>query len=446
MNHSTSVSPWLVLALVLAAVAARSQDRPAERQTRSYIPHEQLVSFSPSTPFNQAVDVLNPLLSEYRDQTLVDPRERTHPIGVRVEGQYYMDALELILERHRLALEGSNHFLVIQRAEEEGKPTRNVRSDTSERGAVAERVASLASREIRIDAVLFEVNVDETEERGINWNALFRSGQGSGGGGGGSSGGSGGSGGGTLQIKARQILEEHSDYLTGPERANAGVVMQLLRFFETEGLGQTIANPSVTVQSEEEGHIQIGSDLPVQIRDFAGNTTTEFVSTGIIINVVPTLIRESVADSAGAPVVDFIHLDVAVENSSGRPSPEGVIVDKSETDTQVLLLDGEQTVIGGLYSTDKTTERRGVPVLKDLPPWFFGLRYVFGFSQTTTTTKELIIILQAQVVDSVRQRARLDVAGDTTDLVEEQRRALMDRMDRIDGAAEKFQLRLPEDP
>ena len=43
-----------------------------------------------------------------------------------------------------------------------------------------------------------------------------------------------------------------------------------------------------------------------------------------------------------------------------------------------MLNDGEETVLGGLYSTTKTSTRAGVPFLRDLPWYVFGLRYIFG--------------------------------------------------------------------
>ncbi|WP_369407484.1 hypothetical protein [Rhodothermus marinus] len=44
-----------------------------------------------------------------------------------------------------------------------------------------------------------------------------------------------------------------------------------------------------------------------------------------------------------------------------------MIIDRNTADTQVLLLDGEQTIIGGLYSTRESISRKGIPFLKDLP-------------------------------------------------------------------------------
>ena len=104
-------------------------------------------------------------------------------------------------------------------------------------------------------------------------------------------------------------------------------------------------------------------------------------------------------------MIDFIHLNVRVENSSGQISPAGPIVDRSSANTQVLLLDGEQTVIGGLYTTDETVSRRGLPFLKDLPVWFFGIKYLVSTEQKTSIRRELVILLRAKLIEPIRARS-----------------------------------------
>ena len=202
------------------------------------------------------------------------------------------------------------------------------------------------------------------------------------------------------------MFESVDNILQAPEQIQLSQFRRFLNLVEQDNMGRTVANPQVTVQNREQGQIQIGQDVPIQTTDFAGNTVTEFVQTGIIIDVTPTLLSQPVADTAGAPVLDFIHMDVKVEDSNSQPSPAGTIINRNQANTQILLLDGEATAIGGLISTQKTTSRSGVPVLKDLPGWFFGLRYIFGTEQTNVTKQELLIVLQAEVVDPLQARAK----------------------------------------
>ena len=120
---------------------------------------------------------------------------------------------------------------------------------------------------------------------------------------------------------------------------------------------------------------------------------------------------------------------VKVEKSGSRPSASGPTIDRSLANTQLLMLDGEQTVIGGLYSTEESVSRRGVPFLKDLPRWFFGLRYVFGRTQSTVTQKELVISLEANVVDPIRERM---ARGLPSELLQSQREAVRRTLERFD--------------
>jgi type IV pilus assembly protein PilQ len=66
--------------------------------------------------------------------------------------------------------------------------------------------------------------------------------------------------------------------------------------------------------------------------------------------------------------------------------------------------------------------------LKDLPGWFFGLRYIFGSETTNVTKQELLIVLRAEVVDPLRARADDDI---DRDLVDERRRSAQEALRRL---------------
>jgi len=115
------------------------------------------------------------------------------------------------------------------------------------------------------------------------------------------------------------------------------------------------------------------------------------------MNVTPTVYSQ---DS-----VDFVGLDLSLQNSSAAGIGTTSLHDKhGASDDEVLLLNGEQTTIGGLYSTSTTTHREGIPVLKDLPWWVLGLRYLTGSDNTTVQTKELIILIKANILPTLRER------------------------------------------
>ena len=414
-----------VLSMVVVALSAGlpqlagAQDRPPQRQIRAYIPPDQLVSFLPSTPFDRFLEFVDPIFQRVTGKQVVDPEGRTNPIGVSIASMHFLDAFELVLSFNGLVYRETDRFFIVEQAPAgevgavgAGAPALQARSELLP--------ANKDTREIQINAILFELNHSRVRDTGLNWSVFTGSQQSQGGQGGGSAGGSGQQSGARVEffVKTEDLFDGVDDIIRAPDEIAFSDLRQFLQFAETEGVGETIAQPAVAVQSGEQGTIQIGSDVPVQVRDFAGNTVTQFFSTGIIIDVTPTLIREPVADTAGAPVIEFVHLDVKVEKSGSRPSLAGLIIDRNTATTQVLLLDGEQTVIGGLYSTEETRSRAGVPFLKDLPPWFFGIRYLFGKTQRTTNQKELLIVLQAELVDPLDTRSR---RRGQIDLLEQQR-------------------------
>ena len=392
----------LLTGMLLLPVVLHAQE-PTQRELRSYIPPDQLVSFSASTPFDTFIEFVNPIFERVAGKRVVDPEGRTGAIGVNIAQMHFFDALELVLEASGLTYrETSNAFIVQPAAEAGAAGDSPVLAGTGTGAAAAQELpATAASQEVEINALFFEVNRTRSREVGLDWSTFLGGGQTGTGTGGGRTGQS-GQGGGRIVIRTEEFFDRFDDVLIGPSEIEVATLAEFIRFMETEGLGETIANPSISVQSGEQGRIQIGSDIPVQTRDFAGNTVTQFFSTGVIVEVTPTVLTEPVADTLGAPMLDFVHMNVQVENSSSRPSGAGApVIDRSVANTQVLMLDGEQTMIGGLYSTDKTVNRKGIPVLKDLPAWFFGLRYIFGFNQVSKVQKELMIVLQADVVAPV---------------------------------------------
>ena len=429
----------VLVAVLVGGVCApvEAQERPDRRKTRTNISPELLVSFGQDTPLDQFIEIVNPIFARELDKRVVDPEDRTTPIGVAISGMYYFDALEQVLATNGLTYRETDDVFLVQEAEQEETMEQSQAPSESGEGPPA----TLGTREIRINAILFNLNLTKVRDLGLRWDEILGSTQGGQGGQGGGAGGGvgGGAGGGTgagggqgqqqnFAIRTDNLFESVDNILQTPDQISLSQFRRFLNLLEQDDVGRTVANPQVTVQSGEQGEIQIGQDVPVQTTDFAGNTVTEFFSTGIIINVTPTLLTQPVADTAGAPELDFVHLDVDVEDSNSQPTGSGPIINRNQASTQILLLDNEATAIGGLISSQKTTTRSGVPILKDLPGWFFGLRYIFGSETTNVTKQELLIVLRAEVVDPLRARADDDV---DRDLVDERRRSAQEALRRL---------------
>src|SRR5690606_27745202 len=98
--------------------------------------------------------------------------QRRFPIGITVAGLHFFDAFELVLEYNDLAYRETDQFFIL---EEAVAPSLQVDQAGTLRpqtgGAVLE--ATHETREIQINAVLFELDHTLTRQLGIDWNVLF---------------------------------------------------------------------------------------------------------------------------------------------------------------------------------------------------------------------------------------------------------------------------------
>lgn len=422
------LSGVLVAVLVGGAVLpVEAQERPDRRQTRTNISPELLVSFEQDTPLDQFIEIVNPIFEREIGKRIVDPEDRTTSIGVPISGMHFFDAFQEVLEVNGLTYRETETVFLVQAAGEGEEQVEEQEQAAPETGEGP--LATLGTREIRINAILFNLNLTKVRDLGLRWNEILGSTtQGGGQGGGGQGGGGQGSQQGMFSIRTENLFESVDDILQAPDQISLSQFRRFLNLLEQDDVGRTIANPQVTVQSGEQGEIQIGQDVPVQTTDFAGNTVTEFFETGIIIDVTPTLLSEPVADTSGAPMLDFIHMDVDVEDSNSQPTGSGPVINRNQASTQVLLLDDEATAIGGLISSQKTTTRSGLPILKDLPGWFFGLRYIFGSETTNVSKQELLIVLRAEIVDPLRARSDQEPKEE---LIDDRRRNAREALRRL---------------
>ena len=435
----------VALALLVALALPQGAQAQAGDLVRGYVPPGELVSFPASTPMDQFLQLVNPTFFRVTGKRVVDPIDRNSPIGVSLNGVHFIDAFELVLDRQGLDFAESEGYFIVT----EPTPVATT-SDGQVIGAIgaagplatptAELPATADTREIRIDAIIFELNTSRSREVGTNWAALF--GQAAGQGGGGAGGGETAEAGNasarpTFFVDGGGFFDALDGFLeTSADRIELSFLLNLFRYLEQEGFGQTIAAPFTTVQSGETAKIQSGQDIPINLRDFSGNTVSSFVSTGVIINALPTLI---VDERDGEPV-EFIHLDVNVEKSSGTPSAFGIAINKNSTTTQIPLLSGEMRAIGGLTSQEESYTRSGVPILKDIPL----LKYLFSYKQKQVTKNELIVVLQARVVDDLRSRRDDELPRS---LIREQREDLRERMNRFnEGAGDRIDLPDTIDP
>jgi len=355
-----------------------------ERQFKTYQNPDELVTMSETLPFDQAIELLSKVSESVSGRRIVSTTTRQDPIGIEITNMPFDKALLMIVNFAGLQYEMKEDVVIVKSKE---GPAFEQSPET---------YAPITQREVRISAVFCEMDVLESRKIGFDWRVLLSGDQTS------LAGvlrtetevsqdGEGGSTQTGLQPEFK--LGVTSDFRIGDFFGQATAVF---KFFEANGLGEIISNPSIVVRDRNEGKIQIGSDFSVITRDFAGNTTEKFFPTGTIIIVTPYTHKEN--------GLDYILLNVAVERSSFSTSETTTEIKKTTAATQVIMLNGEETAIGGLFLNEEAIVRSGIPFLKDLPWWVFGIRYLTGYDQTIIRKKELVILLKTELIPTLQER------------------------------------------
>lgn len=157
----------LALAALLAFAALAPAVAPtgaASAQTvRGYVPPDELVSFPATTPMSQFFRLVNPTFVRVTGKRVVDPMDRTDPIGVALNGVHFIDAFELVLDRAGLDFSESENYFVVTEPHIVATTTDGVTGSPIGAAPVpvvdpmAGLPATAQTREIRIDAVIFEL-------------------------------------------------------------------------------------------------------------------------------------------------------------------------------------------------------------------------------------------------------------------------------------------------
>jgi type IV pilus assembly protein PilQ len=366
-----------------------------ERRFKTYQNPDELVTMSETLPFNQAIELISKVSESVSGRRVVSTIVKTEPIGIEITNMPYDKALLMIVNFAGLEYEQKEDVIIV--SSKEGL----------EFEQTPDTYAPLTTREVKISAVFFEMDVQEAKKIGMDWELLLSgsdtdiagllrteteraSGE---------DGEGGGSGGSQQQgLQPDFNIGVSGDFQVGNFFGEATAVF---KFFEEEGIGEIISSPNIVVRDRNEGNIQIGSDFSVRTfsvrtRDFAGNTVEKFFPTGTIIVVTPYIHEED--------GIDYLLLDIAVERSSFSTTETTTEIKKTNAQTEVLMLDGEETVIGGLFINEEVVVRNGIPFLKDLPWWVFGIRYLAGSDETIIRKKELVILLKAELLPTLKQR------------------------------------------
>jgi Flp pilus assembly secretin CpaC len=403
---------FLLIAVIAAQLVEAQTEQTMQRKAKGKIVNQdEMVSFKSDVPYTKAIQALGELSKKLEGRLVIDrsPMQgKEKNIGINIESMYWKDALELILRSNQLWYNDYPEYMEIASFEEIGKKqgelsqgrTPSQSSTSSPSISPVQSIVVDSSeyyskvREVAISSVFFDLNKTKALEAGMDFN-VFR-----------------GSNMnlsvnvwgatsppvGTTTVVTSKLSKRALDVAIAPTSSDLGVSMSAaLSLFEGEQLGEVIARPQIVVREGSSSKFQVGQDFSVLEKDFSGNTVQKFYPTGTIFTVKPRIFKIG--------EIDFIDVQYSIEKSTFEASTVTTVVNKTATSGSLTLLNGEEGYVGGMYSNESTTVREGIPLLKDLPWWVFGLRYLFGYESKKVVKRELIVLVKAEVLPTLEERA-----------------------------------------
>ncbi|WP_168205935.1 type IV pilus secretin family protein [Geobacter sp. FeAm09] len=156
----------------------------------------------------------------------------------------------------------------------------------------------------------------------------------------------------------------------------------------TAGLIKIVSTPKVATLNNKTAKITQGQQIPYT-SSTSDKVETKFVEAALALEVTPHI------NSNGT-----ISMKIDAKNDSAGTatgSSTAPPINKKQATTEMLLRDGETTVIGGIYVDNDTESDEGVPFLMDIP--FFGK---FFKSNTKSKTKtELLIFITPRILNTI---------------------------------------------
>jgi general secretion pathway protein D len=239
-------------------------------------------------------------------------------------------------------------------------------------------------RQVLIEVLIAEINLDESNKLGVEWQYIFDL-----------------SGSGTARLGNLSLtnlltdgpLTEGMSYLI----ANTERFKAAIQASATDNNVQILSSPHILASDNQKATIDIGSEVPVvtsqTLKDDATSTVTttdqsvQYRNTGIILSVTPHinekgLVRMEVSQEVSELSDKFIE---------GIPSP---IFSKRKAETTLSVKDGQTIVIGGLIRQTRSDTYSGVPGLSRIPI----LRNLMGTESKGWENTELMLFITPHVV------------------------------------------------
>jgi type IV pilus assembly protein PilQ len=160
-----------------------------------------------------------------------------------------------------------------------------------------------------------------------------------------------------------------------------------LSALESSGNGRLLSTPRVTTQNNVAAEMTQGVQIPIQT--VSNNTVTvSFKDAALTLKVTPQI-------TSANTVIMLISVENATPDFS-RQVNNIPPINTQRANTQVLVSDGQTTVIGGIYVSSSTATNDKTPGLGNVPL----LKWLFKRDRVDESNTELLIFITPRIIKS----------------------------------------------
>src|ERR1039457_3182677 len=156
----------------------------------------------------------------------------------------------------------------------------------------------------------------------------------------------------------------------------------------TVGTVKIISTPKVITLNNKMAKITQGQQIPYMNSSSTAGTTVTFVEAALTLEVTPHISNDGTITMKIEATNDSPGQNVATGTNTAPA------INKKEASTEVQVMNGETTVIGGIYVDNESENDTGVPFLMDVPL----LGWLFKSNNKIKTKSELLIFITPRLV------------------------------------------------
>ncbi|HCK67877.1 MAG TPA: type IV pilus secretin PilQ, partial [Nitrospina sp.] len=310
---------------------------------------------------------------------------------------------EVVRINHADITELSTSLTALRSARQDGRITVDTRTNTLILNDLrhhvndmleAIKILDIPTPQVLIEAKIVEISKSFTQELGIQWGLTgeaISSAPGSLAINGGANANTAADGS-AFQVDLRQSTDIAAGSVSGFDLLLGGLLPGLdlnvrLEALEKQGKGRILSSPKVTTADNKEARIRSGKQIPYQVTSAEGNSI-QFVDAELSLTVTPHV----TSDNSVYMVID------ATKNAADFTQLVGTVptITTKETHTEVLVGNGDTTVLGGIYESASTENKKAVPFLSKIPL----LGFLFKSFADSDVITELLVFITPTIIET----------------------------------------------